>query len=192
MNIALNMFPGSAIDDCSNILIRCAELFRKGPKTCGFQKFPTNQKNCACCEFGSWVASLFNTINCIFRFGSNFQMSGITAVLPPYARVQNEKSIRYIVFVIQDPCHFVSVHCNALLSNPKADFAIPVRSFFGASPDPAMSFIQDVYFAPKAVLKFLGEKLPEKCIRDTFVLHNKIGLLCRALGCSFTARAFSL
>lgn len=48
-----------------------------------------------------------------------------------------------------------------------------------------------VYFGPEPIWKCFAKTLRGEILGRNVWLHNKFVLLCRALGCSFTARAFS-
>lgn len=163
----------------------------------------TNIENERLGEFGKSIC-LSNKVNVsvsafvghvlhVFLLRSKEQMSRIYA--------------RWVVAFMQ---HFHAFWNCSIMQNPRSSVTpykntkragnlTVVVKCSGTSPNPTLTEFNIawkwsilVYLFPKSVRKVLRKMLFGYSGADNFILHKQIVCLCHALGCWFTARAFSL
>lgn len=108
------------------------------------------------------------------------------------ALVKNALFIWVLKVVRQSPGQPVGqeqAHLALCSSNIHAPVTLAVQR---QSPFPTRRGDRNVNVLPEPIRKGFGDYLIAEALRDRLRLHNKFFLLCHALGCSFSARAFSL
>lgn len=153
-------------------------------------------------EFCFWMGFTFWTfcktsqlaVSAIFNGCSLVKMEGINAKLV-IAMMQNPFS--FLNWSNVDyPRSSMGIDCDTSLSSAYSPVSISDTGF----PDPTLAQVRamiwdgaiSINLCVKSFWKVCGKTLRSQVNSISIRLHNQLFWLCHALGCSFTARAFSL
>ena len=139
--------------------------------------------------FHGSLCSLSHGVNHVLALGSKFEMvwTATGSVVPTWAVVKNP-------FPFWNRPTEQNPRCSMSVNLPVESFrnvAIANATFSFVAKQPASVLIKKSYLGEESFREILTQSLRKKIPGISIDVHNQLRWLCRALGCSFTARAFS-